>query len=395
MTSPSLRFAQKSCSICLPLMLFFFSGCAELDGVFPKFNPQKKVENPTSIPSSESVTQKQILLSAENSQLQTKIEQLQQQVNELQIQQKEQRDDFLLLQEQWEMNFVLLERSVEESLRSTKASESAASMISQVLEKQPLQHNGNKLKKVPRKSLQPIENYSLLKNTETEIHKTSVSTADKELAEINNLDLKEEKIDVEEEPGFAEAGAVNLKDLEDPEDLPDPDTRALGVAPDGSDISKTSLASAEASKDSFSDPDLNPPEDPFILIRHPGVKKIYNQGMTAVIQKDHPQAILVFENFTKRFPDNLDSDNSFYWIGRSYFELNEFKKAEEAFRKVLTRYEHRPTSQGYKTPDSIYMLGKLSVKLNLEQRAVYYFEEVIKRFPGSAAARNAERDLGR
>jgi tol-pal system protein YbgF len=376
-------------------MLFFFSGCAELDGVFPKFNPQKKVENPTSIPSSESVTQKQILLSAENSQLQTKIEQLQQQVNELQIQQKEQRDDFLLLQEQWEMNFVLLERSVEESLRSTKASESAASMISQVLEKQPLQHNGNKLKKVPRKSLQPIENYSLLKNTETEIHKTSVSTADKELAEINNLDLKEEKIDVEEEPGFAEAGAVNLKDLEDPEDLPDPDTRALGVAPDGSDISKTSLASAEASKDSFSDPDLNPPEDPFILIRHPGVKKIYNQGMTAVIQKDHPQAILVFENFTKRFPDNLDSDNAFYWIGRSYFELNEFKKAEEAFRKVLTRYEHRPTSQGYKTPDSIYMLGKLSVKLNLEQRAVYYFEEVIKRFPGSAAARNAERDLGR
>ena len=395
MTSPSLRFAQKSCSICLPLMLFFFSGCAELDGVFPKFNPQKKVENPTSIPSSESVTQKQILLSAENSQLQTKIEQLQQQVNELQIQQKEQRDDFLLLQEQWEMNFVLLERSVEESLRSTKASESAASMISQVLEKQPFQHNGNKLKKVPRKSLQPIENYSLLKNTETEIHKTSVSAADKELAEINNLDLKEEKIDGEEEPGFAEAGAVNLKDLEDPEDLPDPDTRALGVAPDGSDISKTSLASVEASKDSFSDPDLNPPEDPFILIRHPGVKKIYNQGMTAVIQKDHPQAILVFENFTKRFPDNLDSDNAFYWIGRSYFELNEFKKAEEAFRKVLTRYEHRPTSQGYKTPDSIYMLGKLSVKLNLEQRAVYYFEEVIKRFPGSAAARNAERDLGR
>ena len=395
MTSPSLRFAQKSCSICLPLMLFFFSGCAELDGVFPKFNPQKKVENPTSIPSSESVTQKQILLSAENSQLQTKIEQLQQQVNELQIQQKEQRDDFLLLQEQWEMNFVLLERSVEESLRSTKASESAASMISQVLEKQPLQHNGNKLKKVPRKSLQPIENYSLLKNTETEIHKTSVSAADKELAEINNLDLKEEKIDVEEEPGFAEAGAVNLKDLEDPEDLPDPDARALGDAPDGSDISNTSLANAEASKHSFSDPDLNPPEDPFILIRHPGVKKIYNQGMTAVIQKDHPQAILVFENFTKRFPDNLDSDNAFYWIGRSYFELNEFKKAEEAFRKVLTRYEHRPTSQGYKTPDSIYMLGKLSVKLNLEQRAVYYFEEVIKRFPGSAAARNAERDLGR
>ena len=68
--------------------------------------------------------------------------------------------------------------------------------------------------------------------------------------------------------------------------------------------------------------------------------------------------------------------------------------AEGVFRKVLTLYEHRPTTQGYKTPDSIYMLGKLNQHKNLNQRASYYYKEVIKRFPGSAAARNAERDLG-
>jgi TolA-binding protein len=373
---------------------FFFSGCAELDGVFPKFNPQKTAETTTPLPSSESVTQKQILLSEENSQLQIKIEKLQQQLNKLQKQQKNQHDDFLLLQEQWEMNFVLLERSVEESLRSSKVSESAASMISQVLENQPLQQNVDKSKKSKQKYLQPIENYSLLKNTETEAPQPSVSAATLELEEINNLDLKEEKADVEEEPGFAENGAVNLKDLEDPQDLPDPGVRALTSAESLVNVQLSSVGT-DTSQSAFSDPDLVPPQDPFILIRHPGVKKIYNQGMTAVIQKNHPQAILVFENFTSRFPDNLDSDNAFYWIGRSYFELNEWKKAEESFRKVLTRYEHRPTSQGYKTPDSIYMLGKLQLQQNLEQRAVYYFEEVIKRFPGSAAARNAERDLGR
>ena len=151
----------------------------------------------------------------------------------------------------------------------------------------------------------------------------------------------------------------------------------------------------DKSKMEYSDPDLIPPRDAFILIRHPGVKKIYNLGMTAIIQKDHRQAILVFENFTNRFPDNLDSDNAFYWIGRSYYELKEFAKAEESFRKVLTRYEHRPTSQGYKTSDSIYMLGKLNQSQNLYERAIYYFEEVIKRFPGSAAARSAKRDLAR
>jgi TolA-binding protein len=394
MNLPTMRFKQKSCLIYLVVIPFFISGCAELDGVFPKFNPQKTAETTTPLPSSESVTQKQILLSEENSQLQIKIEKLQQQLNKLQKQQKNHHDDFLLLQEQWEMNFVLLERSVEESLRSSKVSESAASMISQVLENQPQQQNVGKSKKTKQEYLQPIESYSLLKNTETEDPQPSVSAATLELAKINNLDLKDEKADVEEEPGFAENRAVNLKDLEDPQDLPDPGLRALTSAESSVNVQLSSVGT-DTSQNAFSDPDLVPPHDPFILIRHPGVKKIYNQGMTAVIQKNHPQAILVFENFTSRFPDNLDSDNAFYWIGRSYFELNEWKKAEESFRKVLTRYEHRPTSQGYKTPDSIYMLGKLQLQQNLEQRAVYYFEEVIKRFPGSAAARNAERDLGR
>lgn len=116
--------------------------------------------------------------------------------------------------------------------------------------------------------------------------------------------------------------------------------------------------------------------------------------MTAIIKKNHKQAIQVFENFTERFPNDLDSDNAFYWIGRSHLELNQLEKAEGAFRKVLKLYEHRPTTQGYKTPDSIYMLGKLNQQKNLNQRASYYYKEVIKRFPGSAAARNAERDLG-
>ena len=394
MTLPTIRFKKKSCLIYLVVTPFFFSGCAELDGVFPKFTPQKTEETTTTLPSSETVTQKQILLSEENSQLLKKIEKLQQQLNKLEKQQKDQRDDFLLLQEQWEMNFVLLERSVEESLRSSKVSESAASMISQALENQPLQQNTDKSKKANKKPLRPIENYSLLKNIENELPQTSVSVATRELAEVNNLDLKKENADVEEEPGFVENGAVNLKDLEDPLDLPDPEARAL-TSTEISKNAQPTVAGTGSSQSDFSDPDLVPPEDPFILIRHPGVKKIYNQGMTAVIQKNHSQAILVFKNFTRRFPDNLDSDNAFYWIGRSYFELNEWKKAEESFRKVLTRYEHRPTSQGYKTPDSIYMLGKLRLQQNLEQRAVYYFEEVIKRFPGSAAARNAERDLGR
>jgi len=395
MTPPLVRLSPKRCLILLAGISFFISGCAELNGFLPKSKPQKATGKTAVSRSSASVVEKQEFLSEENRQLQAKIGQLSQQVDKLKKQQKAQRDDFKLLQEQWEMNFVLLERSVEESLRSTKVSESTASMIAKVLENQPLNKIGNRTKIVSPGSLPPLEDFSLLKKTETDIQKTPITAIAQELEEINNLDLSEKEMSVEEEPGFPETGQVNLKDLEDPEDLPDPGTRALRVAALRSETTQGPGIATEVAKNGFSDPDLKPPNDPFILIRHPGVKKIYNQGMTAIIQKNHDQAILVFENFTERFPEDLDSDNAFYWIGRSYLELNELKKAEDAFRKVLRLYEHRPTSQGYKTPDAIYMLGKLRALQNLDKRAVYYFEEVVKRFPGSAAARNAERDLGR
>ncbi|MBC8259965.1 MAG: tetratricopeptide repeat protein [SAR324 cluster bacterium] len=394
MTTLFVRLFQKKYWIPLLLLQFLFTGCAELDGVFPKFKSRNPAEETATPLLSTEIKEKQELIAEENRQLQQKITELQQQVVVLQNQQNKQQADFQLLQEQWEMNFVLLERSVEESLRSSKVSETTASMLSEVLDKQPQHDSGSTLTNTAQSSLPPVENYSLLKKTKTDIRKTPASTSTREMDKINNLDVRQQEITAEEEPGVVASGELNLQDLEDPKDLPDPELRALKTTA----VTETIIAaetSEKTSKKGFADPDLNSPQDPLILIRHPGVKKIYNQGMTAVIQKNHAQAILVFENFTERFPDDLDSDNAFYWIGRSHFELQELEKAETAFRKVLKQYEHRPTSQGYKTPDAIYMLGKLQQLKNLEQRAAYYFEEVIRRFPGSAAARNAERDLGR
>ena len=49
-----------------------------------------------------------------------KIDKLEKQIFDLEKKQKDQKKEMLLLREQWEMNFVLLERSVEESLSSKK-----------------------------------------------------------------------------------------------------------------------------------------------------------------------------------------------------------------------------------------------------------------------------------
>ena len=50
-------------------------------------------------------------------------------------------------------------------------------------------------------------------------------------------------------------------------------------------------------ENSYSDPDLIEPETPLTLTSHPGVKKIYNQGLSEVIRKNYATAITVFENF--------------------------------------------------------------------------------------------------
>ena len=101
------------------LSMFLFSGCTELDGVFPKFKPQNDQETPAAEHSAASVAAKtgRALLKKIVSCLR-KIEQLEQQISTLQNQQNKQRDDFQLLQQQWETNFSLLESSVEQSLNS-------------------------------------------------------------------------------------------------------------------------------------------------------------------------------------------------------------------------------------------------------------------------------------
>ena len=57
----------------------------------------------------------------------------------------------------------------------------------------------------------------------------------------------------------------------------------------------------------------------------------------------------------------------------------------------MRKYEHRPTSQGYKTPDAILMIGQIYEQREKQMEAQYYYREVINRFPSSAAALEAEK----
>ena len=379
----------------LLIILLLMNGCAALQ--LSRESPEKESSPQTQQILVEENQQELEQLIQENANLRENLTRLEQDLKKLNKRIEHQKQDFTMVQEQWETNFALLERSVGATLEELEQKTLdpgvlAAVEIDQELQgEEELARDGSEpVREIP---LPVIETYSLKPDDST----VEMLTLDDE-QNLNNLESVRD-VPEDEEPGFVESVELRPEDLEDPIPLEEVADTAIQVAANLSSaetrLQQPVVVSKESKEPEFEDPDLSEPENPVILIRHPGVKKIYNQGMNEVIQRQHESAIRIFENYVKRFPEDMDSDNALYWIGHSYFQLKQNQKAERAFRKILTGYEHRPTSQGYKTPDAIYMLGKISERRRDLIASKYYYRTVIARYPGSVAARNATRDLNR
>ncbi|MDH5559290.1 MAG: tol-pal system protein YbgF [Deltaproteobacteria bacterium] len=146
-------------------------------------------------------------------------------------------------------------------------------------------------------------------------------------------------------------------------------------------------------KESWDDPDLNPPIAPIQLDIDPGAKSMYNKAFKILSQKDYQNAVKAFQEFLDRHPNDQDADNSQFWIGQAYFAEGNYGPAEKAFRKVLTDYKHGPTNKGFKTPDAILMLGKIYLNKNKTIRSRYYFQYLISRYPDSRSAIKAQQEI--
>ena len=379
----------------LLIILLLMNGCAALQ--LSRESPEKESSPQTQQILVEENQQELEQLIQENANLREILTRLEQDLKKLNKKIERQKQDFAMVQEQWETNFALLERSVGATLEDLEQKTLNHGVLAPVEIDQELQgeeelamDGSESVREIP---LPVIETYSLKPDDST----VEMQTLDDEQS-LNNLEPVRD-VPEDEEPGFVESVELRPEDLEDPIPLEEVADTAIQVAANLSSsetrLQQSVILSKESKEPEFEDPDLSEPENPVILIRHPGVKKIYNQGMNEVIQRQHESAIRIFENYVKRFPEDMDSDNALYWIGHSYFQLKQNQKAERAFRKILTGYEHRPTSQGYKTPDAIYMLGKISERRRDPVASKYYYRTVIARYPGSVAARNATRDLNR
>ena len=71
-----------------------------------------------------------------------------------------------------------------------------------------------------------------------------------------------------------------------------------------------------------------------------------------------------FEGLLEKFPKNPGEDETLYLLGKSYLELDQWKKAETALMKIVTEY---PKSTHYKTARGILDKGMTEKKVSLRK----------------------------
>jgi tol-pal system protein YbgF len=117
------------------------------------------------------------------------------------------------------------------------------------------------------------------------------------------------------------------------------------------------------------------------------VKEIYNEALRLYDSKNYENAIDKFNNLFKSNPSHSLASNYIYWIGESYWGLNDYQKAIEAFEKV------KNYSSSNKIDDALLMVGLSYMKLGDHFNAKINFTELLERFPESEFINKAKHYL--
>ena len=110
----------------------------------------------------------------------------------------------------------------------------------------------------------------------------------------------------------------------------------------------------------------------------------------------YADAIDRFQAFLQTHPSSEFADNALFWMGESYFKLNDFEQAAVAFDRVVKRFPN-----GNKVPDALYRQGVSlqEIGLRTNQKSTYgpaacqIFKRIADEYPSSERVSEARRQL--
>jgi tol-pal system protein YbgF len=117
----------------------------------------------------------------------------------------------------------------------------------------------------------------------------------------------------------------------------------------------------------------------------PAVQALYDRGYTLYHQKHFVDAEASFQRFLQAEPNSELADNAQYWIGECRYSRGDMRGALAAFRETVSRYP-----AGNKTADALLKSGMSLENLGDKESARNTYQEVLRRYPGTAVAAVAE-----
>ena len=114
----------------------------------------------------------------------------------------------------------------------------------------------------------------------------------------------------------------------------------------------------------------------------------YQEAFRLLKTAEYDQAINAFDTFLRKYPDSQYSDNAQYWLGEAYYVTRRFNEAITEYMKLVTNF---PDSQ--KVPNSLLKIGYSYYELGQPVEAGKVLEDLISKYPGTNAAREAQDKL--
>ena len=119
-----------------------------------------------------------------------------------------------------------------------------------------------------------------------------------------------------------------------------------------------------------------------------GEEAAYGMAFEALKQKDYVESARLFKGFIDNYPQAQLAPNAWYWLGESYYVTQNYDIALQSFEGLLSQF---PDSN--KVPDGMLKMGYCQAQLGQKDRARNTFNEVLRLYPMSDAARFAQSQL--
>ncbi len=117
----------------------------------------------------------------------------------------------------------------------------------------------------------------------------------------------------------------------------------------------------------------------------------YQQAQKVWLSNDYEGALQQFTEFLERYPNTEQAGNAQYWQGRCYLKLERYDDAVSAFQNVRTKYPENDSKVSQAMQSQAVALSRLGRNDEAEK----LLEEVVKKYPTTTAARQAETDLAK